>query len=742
MHIVPRDWGRNLYFKKLAMENSSDQKYRAFLEMATAIVSKLDPDGVFHAAVKSLRRLVDLNYAAVVVPHPEKEGFRVQMLEIDAPNPVLTKFVEVPRHGSIAGWVYDHRESVLIPDFEKAEQFSSSAARLMRGGMRSGCAVPLVVRGRVVGILSIASRRINAYNHEDQAFFEEVSRLVSLAYDNASNYEQLKRLSRRLEDDNLALQEKIRLEEQHQLILEINNAITSHLNREDLFRSLFRSLHRYVTFDIASVALVDFAKQVVRVFLVLSPDQPRHIQLGGVRHPPTEADNFNVFEPQLEFPLEEDSLGRHMQQHKDVVVVGDLRSGPKFRFVNEIFLQEGFLSFIAVPLIVRDKLLGGFNLASREAHHFDNADRGFLKQVANQVAIALRNMLAYEEITRLKNQLKEENVYLQEEIKTEQNFDEIIGQSRQLKKILRGAERVARTDSTVLITGETGTGKELIARAIHNLSPRQERAFVKVNCAAIPSGLIESELFGHEKGAFTGAIARKNGRFELADGGSVFLDEIGELPKDVQSKLLRVLQEQEFERVGGTKTIKVNVRVIAATNRDLTAMVQEGEFRQDLFYRLNIFPLHLPPLRERRDDVVPLVHYFVHKHSLRLNKDIKRISARTIEALQHYNWPGNIRELENVIERGVILCEGDTLELGHVASAISVKESARGRVITLEEIDREHILRTLEDTGGVIGGPHGAAARLGMNRTTLNSRMQKLGIRRSEQRRGFPQASS
>ncbi len=591
-------------------------------------------------------------------------------------------------------------------------------------------------------MLSIASKRVNAFSEEDRSFFEEVGRVVAIAYDNATNYEELKRLSRQLGDDNFALKEKVRLEEQYQLVLELNNALTANLNRQDLFRSLFRSLHNYVSFDAVGVAVMVESEKVVRIFAVLSPDEPQHIELGGVHHPPTESDDFNVFEPQLEFPLEEDTLGQHFLQYRDIVNIGDLRTGRQFKFISEIYLREGFLSLLAVPLIFQDKLLGGFSLASREVHHFDHVDGPFLKQVANQLAIALRNVLAYEEIFRLKNQLKEENVYLQEEIRTERNFDEIVGQNRQLKKVLKSAERVAKTDSTVLITGETGTGKELIARAIHNLSPRAERPFVKVNCSAIPVGLIESELFGHERGAFTGAIARKSGRFELADGGSIFLDEIGELQKDLQVKLLRVLQEREFERVGGNRTLKVNVRVIAATNRDLEAMVRDGEFRQDLFYRLNIFPLHLPPLRERREDIVPLVHYFVHKHSLRLNKSIRKISAKALEAFQQYGWPGNIRELENVVERGVILCEGEVLEFRDVASALSFSEVDPGKGKSLEEIEREHILRTLEETGGIIGGPQGAAARLGMNRTTLNSRMQKLGIRRVSRQSRFTSTPS
>ncbi len=719
------------------MLNSLDEKYRTFLEMATAISSSLDPDSVFHSTVISLRRLVPFHYAAVLIPHRDRDTFQIQLLEIDRPSTVLTQYSEVQRENSLAGWVFEHRQSILIPDYQLESRFAPSLSKLMEGGLRSGCAVPLVVRDRVVGVLSIASRDLNAFSEEEKSFFEEVAGLVAVAYDNAANYDKLKRLSRRLEEDNFTLQEKIRLEQQHQLVLEINNAIIANFSREDLFRSLYRALHGYITFDAASTVLLDEARRLVRVLMVVTSDEPRHLKLGGVHHPPTENDDFNVFEPDLVLPYTEDSLAGEILRTREIIVVGDLRRGQKFQPVTEMFLKEGFLSFVTAPLIRGDRVLGGMTLTSREAHHFDNIEGHFLKQIANQVAIALQNVLTYEEIMRLKNQLKEENVYLQEEIRIEQHFDEIVGQSRLLKKVLKGAERVAKTNSTVLITGETGTGKELIARAIHTLSARRERAFVKVNCAAIPLGLIESELFGHEKGAFTGAITRKSGRFELADGGTIFLDEIGELPKDVQSKLLRVLQEQEFERVGGVKTLKVDVRVIAATNRDLDRMVREGEFRQDLFYRLNIFPLGLPPLRERREDIAALVHYFVHKHSLRLNKDIRKISTRTLEALQRYEWPGNIRELENVIERGVILCESDTLELRYVAPSLVPKGVENFQPKTMEDLEREHILRTLEETGGVIAGPNGAAARLGMNRTTLNSRMQKLGIRRTARHSQF-----
>jgi PAS domain S-box-containing protein len=338
---------------------------------------------------------------------------------------------------------------------------------------------------------------------------------------------------------------------------------------------------------------------------------------------------------------------------------------------------------------------------------------------------ALREALA--EVEQLKNRLQAENIYLQEEIKTEYNFEEIVGASTAMKRVFQNIERVAGTDTTVLITGETGTGKELVARAIHNLSRRKDRPLITVNCAALPSGLIESELFGHEKGAFTGAVARKKGRFELADGGTIFLDEIGELPLETQIKLLRVLQEREFERVGGSQTLQVDVRVLAATNRDLEAQVKLGAFRADLFYRLNIFPIPLPPLRERSDDIALLTHYFVGKFSRRMGKKIDRVSREALNKLMAYHWSGNVRELANLIERAVILCDGGILQPHHIGLSHqpSVSDTA---ISTLEEMERSQILKALEETNWVVGGPSGAAQLLGLNRTTLLARMKKLGI--------------
>ncbi|MFQ6113654.1 MAG: sigma 54-interacting transcriptional regulator, partial [bacterium] len=328
------------------------------------------------------------------------------------------------------------------------------------------------------------------------------------------------------------------------------------------------------------------------------------------------------------------------------------------------------------------------------------------------------------------NKLQLQNIYLQEEIKTEYNFGEIVGDSAAMKEVFQNIERVAATDSTVLLTGETGTGKELIAHAIHNLSSRKDNVLVKVNCGALPSGLVESELFGHEKGAFTGATTGKKGRFELADSGTIFLDEVGELPLETQTKLLRVLQEQEFERVGGTQTLKVNVRVIAATNHNLEEAVKHGAFRADLFYRLNIFPVHIPALRDRIDDIPLLINYFVRKFSGRIGKRIESLSSETLEKLISYDWPGNVRELANILERAVILCDGGVLRPEHIGISIPRSVAEEG-VSTLEDAERQHIMRALEKTGGVVGGPKGAATLLGINRSTLLSRMKKLGIDKS-----------
>lgn len=397
------------------------------------------------------------------------------------------------------------------------------------------------------------------------------------------------------------------------------------------------------------------------------------------------------------------------------------------RLPNKAWLQDqGLHAFAGYPLLFQDELLGVLALFSHRPLTQQELDR--LPVFAHQAAIAIKNAQLFGEVNALKNQLQAENVYLQEEIKLAHNFDDILSQSSAMRQVLRKVEQVASTDATVLILGETGTGKELLARAVHHLSPRQGRPLVKVNCAALPANLIESELFGHEKGAFTGAVSRRQGRFELAHRGTIFLDEIGDLPLDLQAKLLRVLQEGEFERLGDSRTIHVDVRVIAATNRDLQQAMANGDFREDLYYRLNVFPLGLPPLRERIDDIPLLVRHFTQKFSAKMGKHIEQIPRAVMQTLQGYAWPGNVRELENIVERAVILTSGFTLELDESLVPSPGKPDVGSRGGTLEEVERHYILEVLEDTAWRIEGPHGAAVRLGVNPSTLRSRIKKLKL--------------
>ena len=503
-----------------------------------------------------------------------------------------------------------------------------------------------------------------------------------------------------------------RTPEQYCALLEVAESIASHRELRDLFRDLAQRLHSVVAFDFLALILHDGQRNAMRL----------HI-LEAVA--PAQVDSV----PSLELPVGE-SPGGLVWETQQPVILHEAELQQRFPRVHALTQAHGVQSLCMLPLTTARRRVGALGLGSREASVYGKPDLDFMSHVARQVAVAVENALAFQEIAELKDKLAEEKLYLEDEIRTEYNFDEIVGTSAPVKRTLRQVETVAPTDSTVLILGETGTGKELVARALHHLSARRERTFVKLNCAAIPTGLLESELFGHERGAFTGAITQKIGRLELADGGTLFLDEIGDIPLELQPKLLRVLQEKEFERLGSVRTIRVDVRLVAATNRDLVRMVSEGLFRSDLYYRLNVFPIVVPPLRDRPEDIPLLVRYFAQKYSRRMTKRIETIHAEAMEELVRYSWPGNIRELENFVERAVILSKDSMLALP--LSELRLPAENGGAMTTLEAAERDHILRALRETRWVVGGPRGAAARLGINRTTLQSRMRKLGISRPE----------
>jgi len=499
-------------------------------------------------------------------------------------------------------------------------------------------------------------------------------------------------------------------EERQRVLLDVNNATVTCRDRDSLFSAVAAALARVAPFDRASLTIYDPVKDVFKVLGVAEPvPLPSVIPFG------------------MEWPRQGTRTG-WVFEHGVPLVTTDHRDPPSFD-EHPILVQKGLLSAVTAPLTVKGKILGTMNVASRRVAQYGAEEVSLIAGVAEQVALAIENLLAYEEIAALKARLEQENLYLQEEVRSEAAFGDVIGESPAFLSVLADVRKVAATDSTVLVTGETGTGKELIVRAIHAMSLRKDKLLVKVNCAALPAGVIESELFGHEKGAFTGALARKVGRFELAHRGTLFLDEVGDLPLELQGKLLRVLQEGEFERVGGTQTIQVDVRLIAATNRDLQRAVGEERFRADLFYRLNVFPLVLPPLRKRPEDIPRLARHFAMDFASKMGKPVGALTADVLEKLTAYSWPGNVRELQNVIERAVILSPRGRFVLGDAPSSSAgggPKKAAR----SLEEVERQHIAAVLEETGWRVSGDRGAARILGLKRTTLEARLKKLGIHR------------
>src|SRR3984893_7301106 len=503
-------------------------------------------------------------------------------------------------------------------------------------------------------------------------------------------------------------------DQRHRALLAVSEAIVSHRDLSALFHELAGRLHQVVRFDYLGLALHEATSNTLRIHL-LEGTEPTPLP-----SPPV-------------LPLKEEPAG-WVWQTQQAWIFSNVPEEKRWPQALERAKRYGGQSSCHLPLTTARRRRGILFFACKLPSAYETAAIGFLQLVANQVAVAVENAIAFQENETLKDQLAKENAYLEKGVRTGHNFGEIIGQAPPLRRVLQEVETVAATGSTVLIRGETGTVKELIARAVHDLSPRQGRTFVTLNCAAIPTGLLESELFGHEKSAFTGAIMQKSGRFELAHQGTLFLDEVGDIPQELQPKLLRVLQEQEFEHLGSTRTIKVDVRLVAATNRDLARMVADGRFRADLYYRLNVFPLVIPPLRERRDDIPQLVRHFTQHFARRIGRRIEAIPAAIMDALASYSWPGNVRELQNVIERAVILSHGPALQvpLGDLQSAVTQAPEPTAAAVTLAEAERQHILGALRETGWVVAGPKGAAARLGMKRSTLQEKMRKLGVSRPQ----------
>jgi formate hydrogenlyase transcriptional activator len=662
-------------------------RYEALARIAELIRSHPEEKVLFQTCASELHQVVTFDGLSWFDP----AAHWVQWHLLEPYNSALEALAvrDLPKEETVAWWVYQNQRPVTIPFIDSETSFPLVAERLSRLGLRSLCALPLSTAHRKLGSLVFASHLDDAYSNEDQQFLSVVANQIAVAMDDARAQARLR------------------------LLLDITNRIVTKLELRDLLREIVASIRQFMQCDTVGVSLPDPEDGELRRYAV----------------------DHAVYEEMSVRPASERTKTVFRTGKPLIATREELAADPQGATAN--------MSLCLYPLIIRERVLGVFGFGSSRENAFTEDDLSFLGQVANQIALAVENALAYGQVSELKDKLAQENVYLESEIRSELHFEDIVGNSEQLRRVLKEIETVAPADSTVLIYGETGTGKELIARALHDLSSRKPNAFVKLNCAAIPTGLLESELFGHEKGAFTGAIMQRVGRFELANRGTIFLDEVGEIPLELQPKLLRVLQEREFERLGSTRTIRTDARLIAATNRDLKTMVEGQRFRSDLYYRLNVFPIRVPSLRERKEDIPLLVRHFVKEFSRRNHRVIDTIPSETMQALIRYQWPGNIRELQNVIERAVIISRGPVLNVAvaeitpDVSSPpvpiVTNAKSASHESLqeTLEETERNQILRALENANWVVAGPKGAAARLGVKRSTLQLRMQRLGIRLS-----------
>jgi len=670
------------------------KQYEALSRLSISLAS-LTPEELSRNLAALLRPLLDFDFLDVIVFKPGTSEVLWHSVGAGQFAPA-----DVPIEETTFWWVHRQQQPLCIADWRLDDRFAVRREALKRMGIeyRSLCRLPLRTPHGPLGVFSIASSRPHDYSDEEVRFLSLAADQVALAIYHALSSETSRRNQSELEVQSARLK----------LLGDLSNGVMANLHASELLREVTAGIRRVIPSDFALVGLLESESGRVCVNACdMAEDSMLAIEAVDSLAEMFGARIFSTGKPWIGNSEEFDQVDAEVDPQCAVA---------------------GFRNSCVVPLPGRDRMLGILVLGKHEDTAYTRDEVDFLVQVSSQVAVAVENSLVYGELRKLKDSFSEERVYLEDEIRSELNFEEIVGRSVALQRVLRQVEVVAPTDSGVLIQGETGTGKELIARAIHNLSSRRDRAFVKLNCAAIPSGLLESELFGHEKGAFTGAIMRKAGRFEVADKGTLFLDEVGDIPLELQPKLLRVLQEHEFERLGSTRTQQVDVRVIAATHRDLKQMCEEGKFRHDLYYRLHVFPLQVPPLRDRREDIPILVRHYVDKYARRMNRRIETIPSHAMEVFANYSWPGNVRELQNFIERAVILSPGSVLRPPLTELKQSSLPTAKSNLSTAEEAERDRVLQAIRASNWVIGGPNGAAARLGMKRTTLAYRIRKLNI--------------
>jgi formate hydrogenlyase transcriptional activator len=681
---------------------STEERYRILLDAPSAVADQPTIKAVLRSLRDVLFSTCDIHGAHLYILDSGGESLHVLEFDREADAPAIKTGTEISCIGA-AAQALEEQKPVFLPDVSQEMLKHPELAPFAPQSVgRSTYVFPVSTSHQRYGILVVTKERGQEFIPEDVELLRSLASHVAVALECALARDSAELYQRQV------VKERDRLK----LLLEINNHIVSKLDINELFRSASTSIRSYFRNDFIGFWLIDKQSNQLECVVLDFPSGKGSLtavltsELSGANH---------------------EKLRAHVPELLSIEEIERLPAQ-----IVEKLKAESITSMAIAPMVTAGGPLGLITMGSRRPNNFGQEDLDLLSQISNQIALAVDNAIAYGRVTEARDRLEEERLYLESEIRSEYNFEDIVGKSAALRKVLDQVAIVAPTQSTVLLHGETGTGKELFARAIHNLSPRRERTFVRLNCAAIPSGLVESELFGHEKGAFTGALMQKKGRFELADHGTLFLDEIGDITLDLQPKLLRALQEHEFERLGSTKTICVDVRLIAATHRDLHSMIRNNQFREDLFYRLNVFPIEIPPLRERREDIPLLVHYFVLRHSRQMQKRVKSVPKQAMEALVNADWPGNIRQLENFIERCVIFTQGEELNVPYAELKKVSDRSAASAAPSFEQAERQAIIDALIAASGRIAGKGGAAERLGLKRTTLQNKMNKLNISRAD----------